>query len=342
MVNNSKKILRGTPLHLSKSGKLNDFAYLMINLPYICNYQCKKCFNLEDNNFHSYSNPLNLKEIFVLIDQAKDTGGQVVTLSGEGEPSLHNEIREIVEKINSAGMINIVYSNGSILTKELISFYAEHDTTLVISIDTLCSELYLELTGNKDKNIFQQVLKNINQAREIYSRFIETKDGYQIVRLAFVTTVSSLNKDEIEKIKAFCGDDIYFICNPLAKLGNAISNWDEMMRSDDDDKEIEKIIKQMSETTGPLTLGSNGLCGYSINGISVSPAGNYMTCAYTSLTDGLFGSVVNKSLREAFNYKQKQEQFFYNTNGTCPCLVRSPGFNKYLECLKNIAPVSNN
>ena len=96
----------------------------------------------------------------------------------------------------------------------------------------------------------------------------------------------------------------------------------------------------MAETGGPLTLGKNGLCGYSINGIAVSPSGDYMTCAYTSLTDGLFGSIFNRSLREAYNYKKKQEQKFYDNFGKCPCLVRSHKFNNYLKTLKNLADVA--
>jgi MoaA/NifB/PqqE/SkfB family radical SAM enzyme len=289
---------------------------------------------LENDDWHSHGTPLNLDNLFSLIDQAKELGGRVVVLAGEGEPSLHQEIQKIIEKINSAGMLNVVYSNGSLLTEELLNFYAENNTTLVISFDSFSPQLYLELTGNTDKNIFDRVIKNINLAREIYAKQIESKDDYKILRLAINATVSSLNKNEIANIKEFCADDIYFICNPLAKLGNAIGNWNEMLRSEEDYKEIKDIIKKLSETTGPLTLGSNGLCGYSINGISVSPSGNYMTCAYTSLTDGLLGNFADKSLREAYDYKQKQEQAFYNAYGHCPCLVRAPEFDRYLGKLK--------
>lgn len=335
MVNEIKKVFRGTPLHLSKSGQLNDFTYLMINFPFLCNYRCKKCFNLENNNFHTQSRPINIDKIFALIEEAKDINGKVVVLAGEGEPSLNKDIKKIIKKINSADMLTIIYSNGSTLTEELINFYALHNVSLVISSDSLSPELYLKLTGNKDKKIFLKVLKNIEQARKIYSKFIKQEDGYQIVRLAINTTINSLNKDEAKRIKEFCNNDIYFICNPLAKLGNAIRNWNELVKSDDDYKEIEKIVMRISETTGPLTLGSNKLCGYSINGIAVSPLGNYMTCAYTSLTDGLLGNIFNKTLADVYNYKRNQEQNFYKTYGNCPCLVRSPKFNAYLKTLKN-------
>lgn len=328
-------MLRGTPLHLSKTGKLNWFAYLMINLPFLCNYRCKKCFNLENNKFHVPNRPVTISKIFALIDEAKIMGAKVVVLAGEGEPSLNKNIKKIIKKINSLDLLSIVYSNGSTLTKDLLDFYSKHNTSLVISLDSLSPALYTKLTGNKNKKIFLRVLKNIKLAREIYRKLIEVKDGYKIIRLAINTTVNSLNKNEVKKIRTFCADDTYFICNPLAKLGNATSNWRELIQNDKDYEEIQALVKQMSETSGPLTLGTNGLCGYSINGIAVSPSGDYMTCAYTSLTDGLLGSVVNESLAKSYNYKKRQEQKFYDTHGNYPCLVRSPKFKEYLQVLKN-------
>lgn len=335
MVNKNNKLFKGSPLQLSLDGKLDRFTYLMINLPFLCNYRCTKCFNLQNNNCFVPHKALSLDIIFKLIYEAKDMGAKVIVLAGEGEPTLNKNIKKIIKEIDSLGLFSIVYSNGSLLRKQMIKFYSNRNTMLVISFDSLLPDLYTKLTGNMDRNIFYRVLKNIELVRKEYKKHIEKKDKYKVVRLAINTTVSSLNKNEVGKIKEFCGDDIYFICNPLAKLGNATSNWRDLIQSDKDFEEIKKIVKQMSSTTGPLTLGSNSLCGYSINGIAVSPSGDYMTCAYTSLTNGLLGSVNNKSLVEAYDYKNNQELSFYDTYGKHPCLVRSPKFNQYIETLKN-------
>ncbi|MFA6322887.1 MAG: radical SAM protein [Candidatus Buchananbacteria bacterium] len=332
MLENNKKIFRGTPWHLSKSGQLDGFTYLMINFSFLCNYQCKKCFNLKNNKSNIQNVPITVDKIFALIQEAKAMNGQAVILAGEGEPSLYQDIKNIIEKIDASGMITIIYSNASILTEELINFYAAHNTSLVISFDSFSPELYLKLTGNNDESIFKQVLENIALARKIYQQYVKQENGHIIVRLAINTTVSSLNMDEVEKIKKFCGDDIFFICNPLAKLGNAVGNWRSLLRPDDY-KTIESLVKQLSDTTGPLTLGGNGLCAYSSNGIGVSPAGDYMTCAYTAKTNGLLGNVFNKSLAESYAFKRQQEQNFYDTYGPCPCLVRSPYFDEYLKKL---------
>jgi MoaA/NifB/PqqE/SkfB family radical SAM enzyme len=331
---NIDKILRGTPLHLSKSGRLSGFTYLMINLPFVCNYRCPKCFNLEGGNFRVLSKPISIERNLQLIKEAKRLNGKVVVLAGEGEPILDKIFKKIIKKINSLGMIPIVYTNGSTLNKNIIEFLAKNNATLVISFDSLSRELYTKLTGINNQKIYQQVLKNIEQARNIFDKYAEYKKGYKIVRIALNMTVNSLNKSEVKKIKNFCADDIYFICNPLARLGNATSNWKKLIKSKFDYKQIQKLVKKYSETTGPLTLGRDGLCGYSINGVAVSPSGEYMTCAYTSLTNGLFNSVFNKSLSEIYNYKRKQEQKYYKTYGKCSCLVRSSKFRNYLKSLK--------
>ena len=102
----------------------------------------------------------------------------------------------------------------------------------------------------------------------------------EIYSIAINTTVSNMNEDEVEHIKELFGERVYFICNPLAKLGNASTYWKMFGNDEVSVTRHQEMIQRLSETGGPLTLGSDGLCGYSAWGISVSPSGEYMTCAY--------------------------------------------------------------
>ncbi|MBI4453918.1 hypothetical protein HY636_04720, partial [Candidatus Woesearchaeota archaeon] len=155
-----------------------------------------------------------------------------------------------------------------------------------------------------------------------------------ILNIAINTTVSSVNEDEVAKIKEYWGDDVYFICNPTAKLGNAVRNWNKLITDDISLQRQSELIKKLSETGGPLTLGSNGLCGYSEWGISVSPSGEFMTCAYTTQTNGLFGNIKNTSLEEAFRYKHAMESKHFQRYGVYPCLVRADSFDIYIKELR--------
>lgn len=276
------KVLRGTPKHLSKTGSLDAFTYLMMTLPFECNYHCPKCFNLPKGQPEIPRDPLTLSERLRLVDEAKDLGVKAVVIAGEGEPSISIGIRPLVTKINKNGMIPIIYSNGSPLNSDLISFYRSNNTSLVISFDSLDPTTYDKLTSTK--GMLERVKKNISLAVEANQPLIERTENIVILRVAINTTVTSLNEHEVENIKSYFGESIYFICNPLARLGNAVGNWDNLITDAKTLQRQAELIRKLSESGGPLTLGSDGLCNYSAWGISVNPSGDYMTCAYTNLT----------------------------------------------------------
>lgn len=327
------KVLKGTPKHLSKTGELDSFTYLMMTLPFNCNYECPKCFNLEDNRPVSSERIITLDDRIGIIDQAKEMGGKVVVIAGEGEPSIDKNIRRLVSEISSRRMIPIVYSNGSPLTPKLTEFYKEQGVVLVIAFDSLKPDEYDRLTGTKGQ--YERAVRNIKGVIAAYKDAVYVQDNLRVLSVAINTTVTSGNEDEIEHIKKFWGDDVYFICNPLARFGNAVVNWKRLIKDDESIQGQKRLIEQLSESGGPLTLGSDGLCGYSEWGISIGPSGDYMTCAYTRETNGLLGNVKTLSLKNAFDHKHARESEHYKTQGKMPCLIRDPSFTSYVAHLKS-------
>ena len=329
------KVLKGTPKHLSKTETLSKFTYLMMTLPFQCNYRCLKCFNLEGDTpllSKSSGEHISLTDRIELINEAKKLGGKVVVIAGEGEPSLDKNIKPIISEIHSLGMTSIVYSNGSTLTNDLIDFYKENNTVLVIAFDSLESNKYGRLTGTKGQH--EIVMKHIKNTLKSYRDVTYFEDGLNVLSVAINTTITSENQDEVEKIKIFWGDDVYFICNPLSRSGNAIGNWDKLIQNNEEKKDCGELAKRLSESGGPLTLGIDNCCGYSVRGIGVNPFGDYMTCAFTQETNGLLGNIRNLSLENAFKMKHKLESEHYIKYGEMPCLVREKSFDDYLSKLK--------
>ncbi|MBU0471631.1 MAG: hypothetical protein KKF65_03335, partial [Nanoarchaeota archaeon] len=64
-------------------GGLRNLEYLMLNLPYNCNYKCSKCCN--DSRGNSTKKPLSSDEIHELIIETKRLGTRVLVIAGEGE-----------------------------------------------------------------------------------------------------------------------------------------------------------------------------------------------------------------------------------------------------------------
>ena len=331
---NRIRTLKGTPKQLSRTGELNGFTYLMLNLPFVCNYRCTKCFNLDSDKRHMERNKhyLSLDERLNLIDQAAELGGKVVVIAGEGEPSLDKSIRDLVSHAHHKGMKSIGYSNGSMLDKEFLRFYKDHDAALVFAIDSLIPQKYNLLT--RTQGLLPKVIRNIQNAIEIYGEPL-LQQGLATYGIAVNTTVSHINENEVKLIRDLWAEKVYFICNPIARLGNACTHWQMFGNNETSVARHHKLIEELSETGGPLTLTCDGLCGYSVWGISVSPTGEYMTCAYTSLTNGLLGNVRKINLQEAFKRKHRLETFHYKQHGQSPCLVRAESFPSYLDTLNH-------
>ncbi|MCX6707897.1 MAG: hypothetical protein NT001_07250, partial [Candidatus Woesearchaeota archaeon] len=217
------------------------------------------------------------------------------------------------------------------LTSNLVEFYEKHDVSIMISFDSLDPGKYNKLTGGKGN--LDDIIKNIRNAINIYRNNRKTQEGIEILRLGMNATVSDVNAEEIAKIREFCGDDIYFVCNPLLNIGNANPNWNKLMNDSSNPlKKHSKLIRRLSESGGPLTTGNDGLCGYYRWGIAVGPSGDYMICLYTQKTNGLLGNMRTTSLQDAFKNKHEIESHFKPDD--TPCLVRSSVFDFYLERLK--------
>lgn len=328
------RTLRGTPKHLRLSGHKGGFTYLMITLPFRCNYRCPKCFNLSQNRPVHHGAPIPLSDLFKLIDEARELEGRAVVIAGEGEPTLDPNIRQLVAHTANLGLIPIVYSNGSTLTEDVALFYKDHSACLVIAVDSLNPSVYGTLTGTPS-GMLPRVLKNLDSVRRVYAGTAEALGDVHVLRLAINMTICSLNITEIANLKALAGNDFYFICNPLAHQGNAIGNWARLVSDGGQPPKFGVLAAQNSESGGPLTLNSEGLCGYSIGGIGVGPYGDYMTCAYTTRSNGLLGTIRDQSLKEAFEYKVHRETDHYKQNGTSPCLVRASSFDGYLSELND-------
>ena len=123
-----------------------------------CNFKCKHCY-LEQKK-ETYREDMSTNEIFCIIDEASQLGVQEFNITG-GEPLLHKDIKKILKYIYECGMITRLYTNGYLLTDELINFLADiHIGCVRISIDGLKAEMHDEIRRVKS---FERIEQNINK-----------------------------------------------------------------------------------------------------------------------------------------------------------------------------------
>ena len=79
-----------------------------------CNLACKYC-----NEFDDFSKPVATETMFQRVDKLAALGTSVITISG-GEPLLHPDLDDIIQRIRRRGMVAGLTTNGYLLVAERI------------------------------------------------------------------------------------------------------------------------------------------------------------------------------------------------------------------------------
>ncbi|MDO8524409.1 MAG: radical SAM protein [bacterium] len=323
------KILQGSPKFFKLQGVKKDTPlYLMLNLESGCSYKCVKCAlpgyrcNMKDS--------LTLAQRQRIMSLAHEIGIKSLVVIGRGEPTEYFSLmKPIIETANTYGFVTIMFTNASNLDREQAKFYQSHNVSLIVSLDSINKKTYKELTGNGD---LIRVLKNIELLRSAYRK---QKD---FVRLGINVTVTKQNQHELDAIKEFAGDDIFFVANPPIKIGKLQnpSAWKELVGNTYE--ELNKVAKEKSETSGQSSL-EGGICSYFYRGISVDVDGALLSCGYATESSFL-GDATNATAEELLKHYHRIRKGFKNflseiKQESIPCPLRSDLYHLFLEELRN-------
>jgi len=172
------RLNRGFKLYYSnrslKAWKLLFFHYLTriykkhvpdiitIGLTYRCQCNCVHC----SANVPSRTKITELEtwQVKTIIEQAKKLGVVRVTFFG-GEPSLKNDIAELIQYAHNKGMITRINTNGWLLSSELISKLKAAGLNLCdVSIDDSDPEIHNKLRGLP--GLYQKAIEGIKILKE--------------------------------------------------------------------------------------------------------------------------------------------------------------------------------
>lgn len=117
-----------------------------------CNLRCLYCYSSAGE---PEKDELTFDEIKSVILQAKEMGAKKIILLGGGEPLLYRELDGVVEYINSIGLQQVLFTNGTLVTKEIAAFLFEMGVSVVIKNNSHKPEVQDILAGVKGafKNI---------------------------------------------------------------------------------------------------------------------------------------------------------------------------------------------
>ncbi|RPE39971.1 MoaA/NifB/PqqE/SkfB family radical SAM enzyme [Streptomyces sp. Ag109_O5-1] len=130
---------------------------LEINPINICNQSCTWCTY---GYLHERKEVLDKERMLELLEDARSLGVQSVTWTGGGEPTVHKDLDEVVERAAELGFRQGINSNGVKLGPRLRRTLVQHFSYIRFSVDAGTPDVYAR-THRVNKALHNVVLRNI-------------------------------------------------------------------------------------------------------------------------------------------------------------------------------------
>ncbi len=162
-----------SPLEKNKILRLHDLAKEILDgkMPhplmavvfpsYVCNHRCQGCSYAEVNRSENvFSDPRNFSE---LLGSLRGLGVKSVEFSGGGEPTLHPEFGELIERAADQGFKLGLLTNASLLSGRTADLVVEHFTYVRVNLDASDAKVYDQIHDPPERYGFQTVLENLEE-----------------------------------------------------------------------------------------------------------------------------------------------------------------------------------
>ena len=216
---NDAKVVFNSPVSDSYSFPFKIFLDITDN----CQLNCKHCLTKYLNNKKS----LSMTQLDGVIKECDEHGSFFVKLGG-GEPLLHSNIREIIEKFNNIGMQVSLSTNGYLIDNDISKFLKDNNVKVSVSFEGP-KELDEYIRGKGHFDVAMNALKLLSN------------NGCSTI-LRVTLTKYMLDKEQMLKMISIAKD-----CNVKLKVsycrpaGNAIDN--QLLIDYNDRKAYYEIIK---------------------------------------------------------------------------------------------------
>lgn len=301
-------ILRG--IDDIKPTKPDDFLFIGLDLTSACNLNCVYCFA---KSGEPNKNELSIDEKENILNQARKLGAKSLIIAGAGEPLLDHDFIELIKYAHSLGLVSVVYTNGTLINKEITEFMYKHNVTPIVKLDSLDSKVYDSITM-----VNGSYIKAINAINELISAGYKKKDN--ITRLATATLYLKQNLSEIKAIERWALEkDIKPTFDFLGIHGKARDNEDK----------IKPSLSEILEIKGSMNIGDESLCPQKQAckiwqyGIIISNVGDAKFCTEIPTKD--IGNIRDYKLEDLLKIKKEK---YPAKAGTFTCPIKEKYYIK--------------
>jgi len=263
----------------------------------ICNLNCIYC---NTDSGKPLNNELSLKEIIDVVDQAIEFGIESIIIIGAGEPTMSPFFLELIEYIDSKKILPVIFTNGTLITKNLATFLYKKNCSIIIKLDSLIPHIqdflaYQQNTFNK----IQIGLQNLIQAG-----FTRIEDPKKLrLGVSFVTNKANIN--EIADIWKFCRNNNIYPNQEILTPNGRGKNIYGLIPSSEDIKKIKLELLEIDRLVYgynwiPYTPLTGSGCLQFLYSLYINVEGYVRPCAAVIIENE---NIRKKSLKEIINTK---------------------------------------
>jgi wyosine [tRNA(Phe)-imidazoG37] synthetase (radical SAM superfamily) len=247
----------------------------------ICTYDCIYCQigNTTEKTL-SRKEYVPVKEVLEEVRSFLKEGTSCIdylSLTGSGEPTLHSQIRSVIEGIKAVTSIPVaVITNGSLLYEEEVRQDLLRADIVLPSLDAVSSEVFIRINRPRPGFSVEKVMEGLVEFRKVYKgqiwleilfckdvndgkeellRMKKVIDRIQPDRIHINTVVRPpsekwavpLNQKEMEEIRAFFGEK--------AEIISEFDRHPPVVSERDIKEEILKILKRRPLSLSDLSQG---------------------------------------------------------------------------------------
>jgi len=328
---NENDIFRGSGYYYEKVEQIklgdNKIDFLGLGLPPFCNYDCNLCFSsMKNSPNQDVTTRLNIDEYKNIITELHNRGLRHIEISGEGEPLLFlKELKEIISYSTSLGIHILIHTNGSLLNNDLVSFFSDHNVSIMVSVSYFNDEKYSKFVGKND--VFFKVLNNIKLLSKNFKNKILIKNNYQVYRLGINAEFFGDNTYDIALLNKMCEEYNLFL-NVSSVIGRPDITSDLIM---DYDKNSIIVCDSCLNKT------STKRCALFYYGIGIKSDGEVLFEAHSYDTSKIIGNIRNNDIDVILSRVKKLHDFYfekYDDKGFCP--LRNKKYSQFCNEIKMV------
>ncbi len=241
-INEKIPVLRGLNLtneNLKRAEAKNKMLLIDVETSNVCNLNCQYCFRDVYGTKEALEKEMPLKKRLELIAQARKLGCETVKITGAGEPFADKDLWPMIEYANKLGMWVMVFTNGSLITKEIAKKLYKMDVSLIVKCNSFDEETEDSMVGRKG------YAKKRNQAIKFlmdagFNKTTPTRLGRDLV-------VTRINESEVYDALRWCRkNNVFPLFRPLMPIG-AARNLADWMLGKEETKEMYEKAREIDD-----------------------------------------------------------------------------------------------